>query len=591
MVLPINSTGDEDQTGILKQLLSTLLRKDTVEKPLIYSAGGNILTHFNRVEDYFKSIHVTDDETKCALLFGLLSENINAELKCLPEYKTTQPYSWIKQQLIKLFGRQSEVTPLVKLLDTKQKDGQSRREFISELRIQGYYLLTDKDSNEREKLLVDAFLNGIMNKNLSIALTSLKPKTLDDAFKLAKKENNYSEENKETVLRYFQPNDKIVNNQLGVEIKSIQQDLIVLKNQINILLNYVTNSRDKNQNLTQNRQYEQRRYYNEKMPQKRRQYFNPLLNKNRDKITCFKCQRPGHIARFCRNEINNYRVKNTRQINNEEQDRHSCTEEERESVIGQDFFMVNMNERKAREDKEGFILVKGKNRENSRNTGHEGKKEQINFGFKYDRIFNETNSKIDNCEYALTKSHKQTEQKDKRQQLAPTFVNNINDPYVQTALNYINNDTKPTKTVITQSHPEKAANKPIIRGKLNNKLGKMFCDSGCEINLIDYVTARKFVSINTHVKILKENILLKCANGSQMKTRGKIFLRLNIGGVESNQEFILVDNLFPRVIIGIRTMKDMCMKLNLNEDGAEINNKIVPFISKTELPSFKKTEN
>ena len=53
------------------------------------------------------------------------------------------------------------------------------------------------------------------------------------------------------------------------------------------------------------------------------------------------------------------------------------------------------------------------------------------------------------------------------------FVNNINDPYVQTALNYINNDTKPTKTVITQSHPEKAANKPIIHGKLNNKLGKM----------------------------------------------------------------------------------------------------------------------
>ena len=111
-MLPINSTGDEDQTGILKQLLSTLLRKDTVEKPLIYSAGGNILTHFNRVEDYFKSIHVTDDETKCALLFGLLSENINAELKCLPEYKITQPYSWIKQQLIKLFGRQPEITPL-----------------------------------------------------------------------------------------------------------------------------------------------------------------------------------------------------------------------------------------------------------------------------------------------------------------------------------------------------------------------------------------------------------------------------------------------------------------------------------------------
>ena len=54
----------------------------------------------------------------------------------------------------------------------------------------------------------------------------------------------------------------------------------------------------------------------------------------------------------------------------------------------------------------------------------------------------------------------------------------------------------------------------------------MFCDSGCERNLIDYITARKFVSINTNVKILKENILLKCANGSQMKTRGKHFFTI-----------------------------------------------------------------
>ena len=48
----------------------------------------------------------------------------------------------------------------------------------------------------------------------------------------------------------------------------------------------------------------------------------------------------------------------------------------------------------------------------------------------------------------LTIMNKQTEQKNKRQKIAPTFVNNINDPYVQTALNYINNDTKPTKAVI-----------------------------------------------------------------------------------------------------------------------------------------------
>ena len=78
---------------------------------------------------------------------------------------------------------------------------------------------------------------------------------------------------------------------------------------------------------------------------------------------------------------------------------------------------------------------------------------------------------------------------------------------------------------------------------------------------------------------------------ARWKQGRKIVLRLNIGEVESNHELILVDNLFPRVIIGIRILRDMGMKLNLNEDEAEINNKIVSLISKTELPSFKKTEN
>ena len=44
-------------------------------------------------------------------------------------------------------------------------------------------------------------------------------------------------------------------DQTGVlkQLLLIKQDLLVLKNQIKILLNYVTNSRDKNQNITQNR--------------------------------------------------------------------------------------------------------------------------------------------------------------------------------------------------------------------------------------------------------------------------------------------------------------------------------------------------
>ena len=68
-------------------------------------------------------------------------------------------------------------------------------------------------------------------------------------------------------------------------------------------------------------------------------------------------------------------------------------------------------------------------------------------------------------------------------------------------LHYIENNGKRPKTtgktIISSNHSEKAINKPIVRGKLANKLGKIFFDSGSEMNLINTETARMLARNNT----------------------------------------------------------------------------------------------
>ena len=44
------------------------------------------------------------------------------------------------------------------------------------------------DSKKRETILVSAFINGILNQKLSIALKTFSPPTLDEAYRLIKTE-------------------------------------------------------------------------------------------------------------------------------------------------------------------------------------------------------------------------------------------------------------------------------------------------------------------------------------------------------------------------------------------------------------------
>ena len=115
------------------------------------------------------------------------------------------------------------------------------------------------------------------------------------------------------------------------------------------------------------------------------------------------------------------------------------------------------------------------------------------------------------------------------------------------------------KTIISSNHSEKAINKPIVRGKLANKLGKIFFDSGSEMNLINTETARMLGRNNSAVQFTDKLYSVTCANGSKMESFGSVSLEIELGGIISRQSFIMVNNLFPRVFIGTKTMKNMKM--------------------------------
>jgi hypothetical protein len=62
-------------------------------------------------------------------------------------------------------------------------------------------------------------------------------------------------------------------------------------------------------------------------------------------------------------------------------------------------------------------------------------------------------------------------------------------------------------------------------------------------------------------------------------------IRLSFGNKELITKFTVVDDIFPRVIVGIRSMKGFGLILEPQNDLARIGNFTLPFLSKTIAPS------
>lgn len=282
-------------------------------------------------------------------------------------------------------------------------------------------------------------------------------------------------------------------------------------------------------------------------------------------IQCFRCKKTGHIKRNCQailkcdicNRENHLaencffnKNKKVRNIENESVNSIRTDEiEERGDVFSEDFEDEKCNNDERNESNDAYII-----------------------------------------------SHLSHPQREKRK----TACNSKNKKYPKDVCvwnDYISGTTKrprrPLKrqsspTLISNSRPEKARNKPVIPAVVEGHFGKnVFMDSGCECNIIDNSFLGKVSRVNSQIKMLKSSGgNLACANGSPMKIIGFTVLNLKIGPKTMRLKFTVVESIFPNVIIGIRTMKKERISIIPAWDCVKVENASVPFVSKIVSPSL-----
>jgi hypothetical protein len=84
------------------------------------------------------------------------------------------------------------------------------------------------------------------------------------------------------------------------------------------------------------------------------------------------------------------------------------------------------------------------------------------------------------------------------------------------------------------------------------------------------------------VRIINKAGRIRCANGSYMRIIGYTYFPLTIGSTSHHVKFTVVESLFPKLIIGLRTMKTEGIILDAPNDSIQVDGERVGFVSKTE---------
>ena len=140
-------------------------------------------------------------------------------------------------------------------------------------------------------------------------------------------------------------------------------------------------------------------------------------------------------------------------------------------------------------------------------------------------------------------------------------------------------------TVCPSHKVKKTANKPIIKGRLSGLLCDLFLDSGDEINVIDKSFLNKLKQRCQVKEMTAQNKTIKCANKSKMMVHSKVVLDVCLGVKEEKLTFLVVENLSPKVIIGLRGLKTLEADLIPKNDIVRCKGIEIPFMGRTIIDS------
>ena len=498
---------ENHESHALSNILNALITKENTPRPSIYIKNTDVNFHIQKVNSFIDAIGVKEDKLRIGILLSSLDQDVQYEIFCQSDYSKDNDYRWICNKFVELFKtKQSSVTPLIKLLEIKQKYDQSLRDYISQLRITAYRLMSDHDVHLREKYLVVAFLTGLFDEKTAIAVRSMDPDSLDKAYSMVKHEQ------KNNPMKQFDVNGIIHKGNTGNEFNNLINEVKYLKQQLAELKSLVRDSMMGNKSNNNNASKQRDMNFKKNIICHNCEKPGHFVRDCKIPIRCKNCNKNGHITKYCRAQDNGYRKGNVRNITQnvgEESDVMSNTSES-STCINNDFFVVSKTNKK--------------------------KPKKIN-------------AHVNNAE------------------LWADYVKG-------------NSTNKPSsKTLITSSNSEVARNKPIIRGKLEGFQGKFFLDSGADINIIDSSLLKKIQARRRNILVSKSKASLRCANGSTMTSLGEVRLDMKFGETNISDKFIVIDSIFPRVFIGLRTLKKLRMNISPEDECAYINNDKFPFIS------------
>ena len=519
----------------MENIFSRIFIRQEITDIGIFRKGKNIQKHLKSVHEKIIELSVPMHQ-RCNFLMKTLDEDILLELRACFEFQ--EKYELIVSLLKELYEEPTttEISVGASLLCVKQKPGQKIKDYISEIRVESMRLWPNGDKEQREKLMLITFIEGLRNNRYATILKQLNPSTLQEAFEWLKNEKN---EDDQLLLKVDE----------SVETKLSQMEM-----KLNLALKRIQQLESKLMRVgmeENHRTWPNRNWPNQKQQQKacfhcKRGHIKqncPLLRE------CAICHRRNHATKDCyfkRNEdkkLRNVENESVKSVTSSEivEDGEQIFESDGEQMSN-DAYLLCREDPKKRQVKK---------RQNTR----------IIVNSKYPKeVINWSNY----------------------------IEGNGAQPKRPLSFTDARNKSCHTPTVISATCQEKAVNKPVIPAIVEGCVPKnIFLDSGCECNIVDYSFLKELSKTNNEIKILRSKAgNLSCANGSRMEVIGHTLLNVEVGSKRMRMKFAVVRSISPNILIGLRTMKQEKISIIPAWDCVKIDNFSVPFVSKTKLPSL-----
>ena len=555
--------GVAKQFELLEKLVQKLVNKEAMATPQL-GDKKEIRYHLEKMDQYFRMCGISAPETKIIILFNTLSDDMRFELCGVLEFKDHKDdYPWIRKKLLELFSpKETEITPLVKLYACKQSGAQSVREFLSEIRIEGYKLLKEIDPEEREKHLIDAFTKGLQNKELKAVLSRKKVATLDEAFRLVKKEKPAADTEYVRRIEGDRDQARIEGDQMK-EIEKLQNQMLMVQKQLSYIVTILEKTRQPNRvsyaEITRRKTTDQEGGRNSgNLPQQ-------SFQQNRI-IQCWNCGLNGHIARFCRSK----QCASCGQFGHISQNCRARQNHRRVRRIWED---------KGDEEWETDSPCDKPSDVSSQENDTQGVNEMSDF---YALTIHPQESEL---RRRVTNGKERT--KKKHLQNYPEYIVELEE-FVEGRRSKKNTCLPKEKaSTMENNRSTSARNKPLVRGRCGGRHSKLFFDTGAEISVIDEGFIQQVEQQgNQVIRRHRQSKIIKCANNSRMDTKGWVRLQVQIGGQTKQCKFWVVRNLMPKVIIGIRAMKDMGVTVDPTRECIWADGVRIPFVSHVQPQSL-----